>query len=258
MVVDGRASAADRVETDAVEADVEVGHPPGRDEHFGRGQRRCRRPSSPPRRRRRPPRESASRPVRTVMPSRSNTSATTRAASGSSGMQQARRALDDRDAASRTARTPERVRSRSRRRRTRSTTRAHVRPCTASRLVHSSSSRRGAGRPARRSAGSPARCRSPRRRARRRRCVVDLDQHAADRHRARPAGPRRERTSPPAPSSRSTATRSSQSSVASARIRCATGRSPAHLARCRPCLSTRRASASTSAPRTIILDGMHP
>ena len=63
---------------------------------------------------------------------------------------------------------------------------------------------------------------------------------------------------PPFDSKRSTATRSSQSSVASARMRFATG-AQSGVAVARPAMpSTRPASASRSAARIIIFDGIHP
>ena len=63
---------------------------------------------------------------------------------------------------------------------------------------------------------------------------------------------------PPLPSNRSTATRSSQLSVASARIRRATGAQSEVTEALPATLPSRPASAIMSAPRIIILVGMQP
>ena len=63
---------------------------------------------------------------------------------------------------------------------------------------------------------------------------------------------------PPLRSKRSTATVSSQSSVASSRMRAATGAQSGRTSAVPAIEGTRRASASRSAARIIILDGTHP
>ena len=192
-------------------------------------------------------RRRASTPTRTSRPSRRSTSVSSSLVSGSSGARIGR-ALRPSSPGCRTGRTPGPARARSRRRRARSASAGSSRTLTTSRLVHGAASARPG------TAGSPARCRW---RGSRRVAATYTSSPTATRPGPSSTPPPRTNV-PPLPTKRSTATWSFQSSVASSRMRSATmEKSGSTVAR--PAMpSIRRASASRSAARMIIFDGMQP